>query len=112
MKHISQGKSSLRIEANIVALLSYLLGILSGIIFYCLEKKSKFVRFHALQSIIVFTFFLILGVILKSLPFFGASLAALLGIIEVALWVTLMIKAYQGEYFKLSIAGGIAEKKS
>ncbi len=110
MKHISQGKSSLGMEANIAALLSYLLGAISGIIFYAIEKESKFVRFHALQSIVVFAAFFILGVILRILPFLGSFLLMLLGIIEVALWIILMVKAYKGEYFKLPLAGDFAER--
>lgn len=111
MEHKSQGKSSLGMEANIAALLSYLLGFVSGAIFYAFEKKNKFVRFHALQSIVIFAAFFVLGLILRILPFIGRPLLMLLGIIEVVLWVILMIKAYKGEYFKLPFAGGFAERK-
>lgn len=110
MEHISQGKSSLGIEANIAALLSYSLGFISGVILYALEKKNKFVRFHALQSILVFAFFFILGISLKGLPFIGFLLLMLLGISEIILWIILMIKAYKGQYFKLPLAGDIAER--
>lgn len=112
IKHISQGKSSLGIEANIAALLSYLLGFITGIIFYVLEKESKFVRFHAMQSIIVFGSLFVLGVLAQFLPFIGFVIITLLGIAEIILWIILMIKAYKGEYFKLPIAGELAEKKS
>lgn len=112
MKHISQGKSSLGIEANIVALLSYFLGMISGIIFFALEKKNKFVRFHAIQSILAFTFLFILSIAVKILPLIGPGLLMLLGITEIILWVTLMVKAYKGEYFKLPIAGKIAEQRA
>ena len=108
----NQGRSSTGLEANLAALLSYLLGFLTGIIFYSLEKENKFVRFHALQSIIVFTFLFILNIVLKFLPVIGWALASLLGIMGVILWVILMIKAYQGEYLKLPVAGAIAEKNS
>ena len=107
-----QGKASIGMDANLAALLSYLLGFLTGIIFYSLEKENKFVRFHALQSIIVFTFLFILNIVLKFLPVIGWALASLLGIMGVILWVILMIKAYQGEYLKLPVAGAIAEKNS
>jgi len=33
-------------------------------------------------------------------------------LLSLVLWVLLMIKAYQGEFFKLPIAGDIAEKNS
>src|SRR3954462_10811716 len=45
-------KSSTGLDANIAALLAYLFGLLSGIIFYVIEKDSKFVKFHAMQSIL------------------------------------------------------------
>ncbi|MCX5695947.1 MAG: DUF4870 domain-containing protein [Candidatus Omnitrophica bacterium] len=112
MTHKSQGKSSLGMEANIAALLSYLLGFVSGIIFYALEKENKFVRFHAMQSIVVFAFLFVLNMVVKLLPLIGWTISTLLGIIGIVIWVLLMVKAYNGEYFKLPVAGEIAEKNS
>ena len=99
-------------EANLAALLSYLLGFVTGIIFYSLEKENKFVRFHALQSIVAFASLFVLSIVLKFLPIIGWALASLLGIMSVILWIILMFKAYQGEYFKLPFAGRIAEQNS
>jgi len=112
MTHKSQGKSSIGMEANIAALLSYLLGFVSGIIFYALEKENKFVRFHAMQSIVVFAFLFVLNMVVKLLPLIGWTISTLLGIIGIVIWVLLMVKAYNGEYFKLPVAGEIAEKNS
>ena len=112
LKHISQGKSSLGIESNIAALLSYLLGFITGIIFYVLERENKFVKFHAMQSIIVFGVFFVFGAIVKFLPFVGFTIITLLGVVEIVLWVILMVKAYQGEYFKLPLAGDLAMRRS
>lgn len=107
-----QGKSSTGINANLAALLSYLLGFITGAIFYALEKENKFVRFHALQSIITFISLFILNIALKFLPIIGGTLASLLGIAGIVLWVLLMFKAYRGKYFKLPFVGRIAEQKS
>ncbi|MDD5568036.1 MAG: DUF4870 domain-containing protein [Candidatus Omnitrophica bacterium] len=112
MKHVSQGKSSLGMEANIAAVLSYLFGFITGLIFYILEKENKFVRFHALQSIIVFGFLFMAGVVAGFLPLVGFRIITLVGIIEIILWIILMIKAYQGEYLELPIIGEFARKKS
>jgi len=112
MEYKSQGKSSLGMEANIAALLSYLLGFVSGIVFYALEKENKFVRFHAMQAMVVFAFLFVLNIVAKMLPIIGWTISTLLGIIGIIAWVVLMIKAYQGEYFKLPVAGDIAEKNS
>lgn len=110
IKH--QGKSSLGMEANLAALLCYFLGFVSGIIFYAVEKDNKFVRFHAIQSIVVFVCLSVLNIIAGFLPIIGALLAPLVGLAGIILWILLMIKAYQGEYFKLPFSGSIAEKNS
>ena len=47
-------KSSTGLDPNLAAALAYLLGFLTGILFLVIEKDSKFVRFHALQSTMVF----------------------------------------------------------
>ncbi|MFA4990017.1 MAG: DUF4870 domain-containing protein [Candidatus Omnitrophota bacterium] len=108
----NQGKSSTGMDANLAALLSYLLGFITGIIFYSLEKKNKFVRFHARQSIVTFIALFVLDIVLKFLPILGCRLAGLLGIAGIILWVILMFKAYQGEYFKLPFVGRITEQDS
>jgi len=106
------GKTSLGMEANVAALLSYLLIFITGIIFYVLEKENKFVRFHAMQSIVVFGSLFALSIMLQFAVFILWPLIAILNIAGIILWVILMVKAYQGEYFKLPIAGDIAEKNS
>ncbi|MFY9402569.1 MAG: DUF4870 domain-containing protein [Candidatus Omnitrophota bacterium] len=106
------GSTSLGMEANIAALLSYLLGVVTGIIFYVLEKENKFVRFHAMQSIITFAAVFVLSVLCQFVLTMLWPLAVILNIIGVALWVVLMVKAYQGEFFKLPVIGDIAEKNS
>lgn len=105
------GKSSLGMEANLAALLSYLVGIVTGIIFYILEKDSKYVKFHAMQSILTFGFFFALNIFLSFIPVVGWALIPLVGILSLILWIVLMIKAYQGEQFKLPIVGNMAEKQ-
>ena len=102
-------KTSLGIDENVEALLSYLLGWVTGIIFLLIEKESRFVRFHAMQSVIVFLSITVLQLLLSFLPFLGGIFSSLLGILAFILWIVLMIKAYQGEYYKVPIAGDLAE---
>ncbi len=102
-------KTSLGLEENVEALLAYLLGWITGIIFLLLEKESRFVRFHAMQSIIVFLSITLLQAILPIIPFIGGLFSMLLGVLAFVLWLVLMVKAYQGEYYKLPIAGDLAE---
>ncbi|MFC1704546.1 DUF4870 domain-containing protein [Candidatus Omnitrophota bacterium] len=108
----SLGTTELGLQPNAAALLSYLLWFITGIIFIVLERKNKFVRFHALQSIIVFGFLFGLGIILPFIPLMGWFLIPIVWITSLILWVILMVKAYQGELFKLPVVGDIAEKSS
>lgn len=105
-------KSSTGLEENIAALLSYVLGWITGLIFYLIEKDSKFVKFHAMQSIITFAALMIVSWILAFIPVIGGIISLLLSVLALVLWIILMIKAYQGEKFKLPIAGDLAEKWS
>lgn len=104
------GKTSLGIDANIAGLLCYLGGFITGILFYVLEKQNRFVRFHAMQSIVAFGGLLVLQIAVGFLPFLGFILP-LISLASFILWVLLMIKAYQGEMFKLPVLGDLAEKQ-
>ena len=105
-------KSSTGLEANVAGLLCYVLGWISGLVFILIEGESKFVRFHALQSIYVFGVITIASIILGWIPVIGpVVLSPLLGLLGVVLWIILMIKAYQGTRYKLPWSGDIAEKK-
>ena len=107
-------KTSMNLEENVAGALCYVLGWITGIIFYIMEKENKTVRFHAVQSIIVFLPLMIvvgiLQVILLFVPFVGWAISGLMGLLVFVLWLVLMFKAYQGEKFKLPIVGDIAEK--
>ena len=93
------------LEQNVAGLLCYVLGWVTGIIFFVLEKDNKFVRFHAMQSIIVFGAITVVDIIL------GWVLSWLLSILALIPWIVLMVKAYRGEKYKLPVAGNIAEKQ-
>lgn len=112
MENKDLGKTSTGMQANLAALLSYLIGPITGIIFYLIEKENKFVRFHAMQSIVVFGCFWVINAVLMVVPIIGWGIASILGLVSLILWIICMVKAYQGEYFKLPIAGDIAEKNS
>jgi len=105
-------KTAMGLDENIEGALCYLLGWVTGLIFYLLEKNNKFVKFHAMQSIILFLGVTVVVVIFMWIPFFGWIIDSLIGLLAVILWIVLMIKAYQGEKFKLPFVGDIAEKHS
>ncbi len=119
------GRSSVGLDENVAGALCYLLGVVTGVVFYLIERDSRFVRFHAVQSIVVFGGVLVIqmvlaaaGVILGTIPVLGAVLSlifvgllsTLVSIAALALWVVLMYKAYRGERWRVPVAGGIAER--
>jgi len=105
------GKASTGLEPNVAGLLCYLLGWVSGLVFFILEKDNKFVRFHAMQSIV--TFGALTAVFaLMFVPIVGWIFSWLTIVIAFILWIILMIKAYGGKKYKLPVAGEIAEKRA
>ena len=110
MENKDLGKTTTGIQPNVAALLTYILGWVSGLVFFLIEKENKFVRFHAMQSIVVFGALSILTIALGVVPGVGIMLAPIVYIVELIVWVILMVKAYQGEKFKLPVAGDVAEK--
>jgi uncharacterized membrane protein len=128
---VQTGKSSTGLEENIAALLSYVFGWLSGLIFFLIEKDSRLVRFHAMQSILLNVLSAIVAFVVWILVFIfwiiAAQLSDVLGMVVglvatllwiaffiavLVAWVMCLIKAFQGQYFKLPIIGNFAEKFS
>jgi uncharacterized membrane protein len=124
-------KSSTGLDENIAALLSYVFGWVSGLIFFLIEKESRLVRFHAMQSILFKVLIAVVGIVLWVVTFviviIGSQLPGILGgllsllatlvwiVFSIGLliaWVMCLIKAFQGAYFKLPIIGNFAEKFS
>ncbi len=105
-------KTSIGLAENVAGLLCYVLGWVSGIVFLLIEPNNKFVRFHAIQSIIVFGIISIAILILSWIPIIGAFFAWIIGLVAFILWIVLMIKAYQGARYKVPWAGNLAEKRA
>jgi uncharacterized membrane protein len=108
-------KTSMGLEENIAGALCYIMGWITGIVFFLLEKENRFVRFHAMQSIVTFLpltiIIWIIQVLLFWVPVVSWAILSLLWILTLILWLVLMIKAYQGELYKLPIVGDFAEKQ-
>ena len=128
---VQTAKSSTGLDENIAALLSYVFGWVSGLLFFLLEKDSRLVRFHAMQSILLNAAALVVGIVLwiawaiLAIIFSQVSdvLASLvsfvLGLLILVFYIGLLIavvfcliKAYQKQYFKLPVIGNFAEKFS
>ena len=106
-------------QANTAAGLSYVVGWITGLIFFLGEKQNRFVRFNAMQSILLYAavtvIYIVLGIVGGALLFSGLYgivilLNSLVGLGAFVLWIILMINAFQGKYLKLPIIGDYAEK--
>ncbi|HEY0762400.1 MAG TPA: DUF4870 domain-containing protein [Pyrinomonadaceae bacterium] len=124
-------KSSTGLDENIAALLSYVFGWVSGLIFFLIEKDSRLVRFHAMQSLLLQVVFVVLAIVIWVIVFVlviiasqvSGLLSTLVSIVATLIWIVLilgivvawimcLIKAYQSQYFKLPVIGNFAEKFS
>lgn len=101
------------LDPKVLSVLAYFLWLVGGIVLFA-TSKNPFVRFHAMQSIL---FSIVVAILEVLLIIFGFLFWFLLGVIlylvwaaVFAVWILLMIKAYQGERFKLPIIGQLASK--
>ena len=113
-------RTSIGLPENVEAALTYILGIVTGIIFLILEKESEFVRFHAMQSVVAFgglivlkialgIFVLPLSLLIPPIIFLISLFRGLINLTALVIWILCMYKAYMGELYKLPIVGEIAE---
>ena len=94
------------LKKNTAGALAYVLGPITGVIFLILEK-DKFVRFHAMQSIVVFATLFVLQWIL-GLTIILLILVPLVGILTFVLWLVLIYKAWMGEEWEMPVLGKFA----
>ncbi len=118
----ANGPTSMGMQANTAAGLSYIAGWITGLIFFFGEKQNRFVRFNAMQSILLYAavtvIYIVLDVLVTALAFSGLGallllfglLTWLVGLGAFVLWIILMINAFQGKYLKLPIIGDYAER--
>ena len=131
------GKSALGLDGNLAAALGYPIGIIA-IISLIIEKENRFVRFHALQSVLLIVVWIvvlialtilsvvlgiILGVAANAAGSAGGAISVIFSLISLLVWLVIpllfiaglifaAIKAYGGNYFKLPLIGNMAEKFS
>jgi len=104
---------------NVAGMLAYVT-IIPPIIFLVMEpyNRNRFVRFHAFQSIFFCVAWTVLWIALSivgMIPVLGwATLLIwpLLGLGGLIIWVILLLKANQGQMFKLPVIGDMAEKQA
>jgi len=106
---------------NVAGALAYVAGPISAAIFLVMEKQSRFVRFHAMQSLLVGAVLLILNfalnvlnAVLVRIPLIGwlfaLGLVMVVGLASLVLWLALMYAAYRGQEWELPVLGVEARK--
>jgi uncharacterized membrane protein len=118
-------KTNLGLEPNIAGLLCYVpccVGLVFSVVAAIVEKQSRFVRFHAFQSLLVHAVAIVLGLgvniaqvglAIVGVPLVGFLLSLvglLVGVGFLGLTIFLMIKANSGEEFELPVAGPMARQ--
>ena len=104
---------------NVAGMLAYVT-IIPSIIFLVMEpyNKNRFIRFHAFQNLffaVAWTVFWIALSIVAHIPFLGwltILIWPLVGLAGMIIWVILLLKANQGQMYKLPVIGDMAEKQA
>ncbi|HEV3510293.1 MAG TPA: DUF4870 domain-containing protein [Candidatus Sulfotelmatobacter sp.] len=104
---------------NVAGMLAYVT-IIPAIIFLVVApyNRNRFIRFHAWQCIFFTIAWWVLWMglsIVAHIPLLGwlsILIWPLIGLAGFIIWIVLLIKAYQGQMFKLPMVGGIAEKQA
>ena len=116
----TRASSTHGISENTAAALSYALGWFTGIIFFLIDSRP-YVKFHAAQSIVVFGGLHLLKMAVGTMTGIGWLSGGwhligpgffffhVISVLSFVLWILLMVKAYQGQPFKVPIASDLAE---
>jgi uncharacterized membrane protein len=114
--HAMTTGTSTGLDPKVSGLLAYLFGWVTGLVFFLIEKEHREVRFHAAQSILIsvslIAAYLALGIVLM-IPVIGLVALvgyAVLGLGGLALWIYLMVQAYNLNHVRLPVLGEIAER--
>jgi uncharacterized membrane protein len=123
MAQTGSGGQGSGLAPNIASMLCYICMPITSIVFMLMEKENKDVQFHAWQSTTFGVGWIVVVVALNILTMILARIAGVLGVIMsilvpvlglgvFILWVICLVKAYQGERWKIPYIGDFAEKKA
>lgn len=100
---------------NLMGALAYLAGPVTGIFLLLTEKENDYIRFHAMQSTVVFGAYVLLYIIMGIVPVLGWIIAIILSpiltLVGFVLWMVLMWKAFNGEEYKLPYFGDLTQRQ-
>lgn len=101
-------ESKTGLDKNTASALCYVLGPITGVVFLVIEKDPK-VRFHAMQSIVVFGGIILLQLVL-GMTFILVPLVPLVSVVGFILWLVLIYKAWLGDDWEVPYASKWARK--
>jgi uncharacterized membrane protein len=109
---------SYEINSRFAAVLSYTALWLTGLLFLLFERKNRFVRFHAMQSLLFFggvnvLYIFLISIMVNQVPFlWGLAIFAfvVINVVAFVAWLVGMVGAIRGKYVKLPFVGDIAER--
>src|SRR5215212_9214523 len=119
------GPTNVGVAPNVGGLLCYApccIGLIFAIVVAVIEKQSRFLRFHAFQSLLFHAALFVIGIaaqiinVILAVAHLGivgllvSLLLGLIGLAGLALSVVLMIKAYNGEEWELPTIGAMARQ--
>jgi uncharacterized membrane protein len=116
------GPTNLGVAPNVGGLLCYApccIGLIFSVVAAIVEKQSRFLRFHAFQSLLfhaaifvvsigVQIFLVILGMISSGLALLGSLVWILVAVALLGAYIFLMVKAYNNEEFEIPTLGAMA----
>ncbi|WP_068613979.1 MULTISPECIES: DUF4870 domain-containing protein [Paenibacillus] len=106
---MSPFRSSTGIPENLAGFLCYFIPLVGGAVMLALEKRSRYVMFHALQSIMLFGSLIVGCTAAGFVPLIGAFAILILQLTGVVLWIVLMLASLQGRFYKVPYIGDFAE---
>jgi len=123
MVNVPEQKCGSGVEQRVAVLLCYVLGWIGGLIFFLIEKENKFVRFSAMQSIILsagwFAVWLTLAITSTIMGFIAGGLGLVFTVLNflvalgvIGLVVLLAVQGWKSVKVKLPIVGQLAEQWS
>ena len=123
MAQTGSGGQGSGLAPNIASMLCYICMPITSIVFMLMEKENKDVQFHAWQATTFGVGWIVVVVALNILSMILVRIAGVLGVIMsilvpvlglgvFILWIICLVKAYQGERWKIPYIGDFAEKKA
>ncbi|MDR3091054.1 MAG: DUF4870 domain-containing protein [Clostridiales bacterium] len=110
-------KSVFGLDENIAAAAAYIFSLISGIVILIMERENRFVRFHAMQSVLLGVVVSVVNValqFLRGIPFLGGLFAPVISVFGLLSLIAFIVSAYHAfkmELFRLPIIGDVAAKQ-